>query len=146
MNIDNLSMSHIVQYNPIVYASEEIKKKYISGLIKYINIAGVSKRKYIKAQIVAYKTIINSYEPTENNSYLIDDFKYYILLDLLNIVVFDKKGLSPGKLKKIQFAYLILSIILHFRASALPFICVINVFAATSCRFCASMCEIKHGI
>ena len=26
VNIDNLSMSHIVQYNPIVYASEEIKK------------------------------------------------------------------------------------------------------------------------
>ena len=66
MNIDNLSMSHIVQYNPIIYANEVTKKKYLSCLTKYINIAGASKRKYIKAQIVAYRTIVNSYEPVEN--------------------------------------------------------------------------------
>ena len=65
MNIDNLSMSHIVQNNPIVYAEEAVRKKYLSCLTKYINVSGIGKRKYTRAQLTAYKTIVNGYEEKE---------------------------------------------------------------------------------
>ena len=72
---------------------------------KRLYVSGIGKRKYTRAQLTAYKTIVNGYEEKEKKEYDIEYFKYYILLDLLNIAGFDKNKLSQNKLKVIKTLY-----------------------------------------
>lgn len=90
INNANLSMSHLVSKNPIIYDKMETKERYIGFLKKYIKILNM-KSKYVKAEMEAYEEIItNNAECIK--AYPMGFYKYYILFDLIHIIGYEPKA------------------------------------------------------
>jgi len=85
VNSELLAIAQIVQINPVLKADIEIKKEYISRLSSYIAAGRWNRRKYVKAEIEAYKKIIFSEEDI-SASLDIEYYKYFILLDVIQIL------------------------------------------------------------
>ena len=58
INITSLGISHIIIYNPILKATRDTRLEYIKYLEKYLRIAGWDRRKFVQAEMAAYKKII----------------------------------------------------------------------------------------
>ncbi|MBE6061162.1 MAG: hypothetical protein E7215_13460 [Clostridium sulfidigenes] len=102
----NLSTSHIVTANPVIYDIEDTKKEYLNRLSKYLKIGGWNKRKYESSEMEAYKKIImGSSDVKTNNS--IGFYKYYILFDLIHILGYEIEKISTTKIEGVKKQYLI---------------------------------------
>lgn len=104
INIAFLSMSHIVGFNPIVYDAEETKKEYLRRLKRYLKAGRWRERKYVRAQIQAYTSIMNA-TIQEGDAHGIDFYRYYILLDLLHILSGRAGADAEEKVKKAKEKY-----------------------------------------
>lgn len=67
MNIENLAISQIVVHNPIINAAKDVKVKYVNLLEKYLKLVRWNRRKFVNAELEAYKKII--FGGTENDLY-----------------------------------------------------------------------------
>lgn len=101
----NLSMAHIVIYNPIVYEVEDTKKEYLNRLNRYLKIGGWNKRKYEGSEMEAYKKIILGSDEVRNNN-PINFYQYYILLDLIHILGYEMEKVVTTKIKNVQKQYM----------------------------------------
>ena len=104
INIENLSMSNILVYNPIIYDSENVKKEYLELLKKYLKIGGFDKRIYEKSLFDAYEKIISTYKSTD----AVHDISFYrnlIVFDLLHILGYYVNDTTIRKLKQIEKQY-----------------------------------------
>ena len=96
MNTADLSMSHIIPFNPIVKDSEENKKRYLSCLRSYVSILGRIKRKYVSSELDAYQKIIFGYVSSKKSDNF-DRYKYFVLFDLMHILGYNLKNISRCK-------------------------------------------------
>lgn len=102
----NLSMAHILTYNPISYDIEDTKREYFNRISKYLKIGGWNKRKYESSELDAYKKIVlDGREVKVKNP--IDFYKYYILFDLIHILGYEIETISTIKIENVKKQYMI---------------------------------------
>ncbi len=101
----NLSMAHIISFNPIIYESMDTKRLYIDYLSNYLKIAKWHKRKYERSMLEAYRKIITE---TDGNgiSNGIQFYKNLIVLDLSHFLGYHISETEKDKLKLIEEQYL----------------------------------------
>lgn len=104
INTAFLSMAHIVIYNPIISDSIETKREYLRRLNSYIRAGGWNRRKYENSQLCAYESIILQSEDGQE-IHMIDFYQYYILFDVMHILGYDMKNITPQKLESVKKRY-----------------------------------------
>lgn len=104
INTAYLALGQIIRWNPIVVDSLEIKKEYMKRLMKYLQSAAWNRKKIVSAEIDAYEKIIFESE-SQGESHDIGYYKYFILLDLMQVMAYDFKTTDEEKLKKIRTLY-----------------------------------------
>lgn len=104
INTAYLAMGQIIRINPIINDSDEIKQEYIRRLKEYLKAAAWSRRKFVSAELDAYEKIIIE-SKSNNNTHDIGFYKYFILLDLMQIMAYDFKVTDEEKLKNIRSLY-----------------------------------------
>lgn len=97
----NLAMAQIVIKNPIIKDVENIRKKYIDYLIKYLKLGGWDKRKYESSGLEAYKKILLDNKEIEQG-HPIDFYQYYILFDVLHILGYPTKKIQISKINNLR--------------------------------------------
>ncbi len=104
INTAHLAMGQIIQLNPIINDSDETKQEYVKRLKNYLRATGWNRRKFVSAEIAAYEKII---EESESNDTLHDIgfYKYFILMDLMQVMAYDFKPADEEKLDKIRSLY-----------------------------------------
>lgn len=108
INIELLSMSHIIEKNPILKADIDIRKQYLQLLIKYLRIGKWNRLKYVKAQINLYENLLLisesvNYVSTEK----LEHYKHYILFDLLHILGFESKIINSNTMGNVIEEYIL---------------------------------------
>lgn len=104
INTAYLAMSQIIRFNPITDDSVEIRKEYIKRLTSYLKTTAWHRRKFVSAQINTYQKIIMGSD-SQNERHDIGYYKYFILLDLMQIMAYDFKPSDKEKLQKIRMRY-----------------------------------------
>lgn len=105
MNIENLAISQIVVHNPIINAAKDVKVKYVNLLEKYLKLVRCNRRKFVNAELEAYKKII--FEGTENDLYYeLSYYQYYMIFDLMQITAYNFKDMDREKIAEIEEAFL----------------------------------------
>lgn len=97
----NFSASHIIINNPIIKDNAETKKEYLDRLNSYIRAGQWNGRKFVKAELQAYKKIVTSSE-IYNKEQGINYYKYYLLLDVMHILGYEIKSGEKSKLKMLK--------------------------------------------
>ena len=98
------SMAQIINNNPILVDSGEIKTKYLEMLKCLINAGGWTKTEYIEAELRTYEAIIFNDNIIENK-HSVDYYKHYILFDLVHILSYSQKNLKQKKINRVKKAY-----------------------------------------
>ncbi len=104
-----LTLPHMVLRNPVLNESCELKKQYLDNLIKYIQLGGWEKRKYVQAQIKVYSRFLqlpgmkNIRRRSNKN---IEKYRYFLLLDLLHILGYDHKIVCSNTLYRVVEVYI----------------------------------------
>lgn len=104
IKIENLSMSNILVYNPIINDSDSVKREYFERLKKYLKIGGFDKRIYEKSLLEAYEKIILTHKSAD----IVHDISFYrnlIVFDLLHILGCYVNDTTIRKLKQIEKQY-----------------------------------------
>ena len=104
MNMASLALAHIVIFNPVMKDSVEIKREYLRRLNGYMKAAGRNKRKFESAELKAYEKIIMGAQDT-GECHDISYYKYYILLDLMQILAYEFKPADFEKMKIVKERY-----------------------------------------
>lgn len=87
--------------NPILNDCEETKKEYLKRLDSYIGIGQWKRRKFGKAQMAAYKKIIMD-SGDEGEKRGISYYKFFMLLDIIQILGYKVKKADADKFEKIK--------------------------------------------
>ena len=98
------SMAQIINNNPILVDSEELKTKYLEMLKCLIDAGGWTKTEYIEAELRTYEAIIFNDNVIENK-HSVDYYKHYILFDLVHILSYSQKNLKQKKINRVKKAY-----------------------------------------
>lgn len=104
INIAYFAMGQIIRINPIINDSDETKHEYIKRLKDYLNVVAWNRRKFVSAELDAYEKIIIGNE-SHNKPHDIDFYKYFILMDLMQVMAYDFKSTDKAKLEKIRSLY-----------------------------------------
>lgn len=104
INTAYLAMGQITKINPIINASNETKQEYIKRLNGYLRAGNWNRRKFVNAELDAYEKIIMENE-SHDKLHDIGYYKYFILMDLMQIMAYDFKHTDEEKLKKIRSLY-----------------------------------------
>jgi len=105
INISLLSVAHIVTKNPIVYDNDEVKKEYIKRLNSYIRVGQWNRKKFEKAELLAYEKIIMSSNEVKDVHEILF-YKYYILLDVIQVLGYEIKSSDNDKFTALKEKYL----------------------------------------
>lgn len=105
MNRAMLAMSHIIEKNPIIEESNEIKKQYLKLLRKYLRIGGWNRRKYVRAQMEVYAEILEREKKIDVSNNTLEYYKHYLLLDIIHILGYDKKTIKSDVMQKVIKQY-----------------------------------------
>lgn len=104
INTRNISMSHVVIYNPVCYDKMETKKEYLRRLKAYIQAGGWQKRKFVHAELDAYQKILSTEVELKYN-YGINYYQYFLLLDVMHILSYELKAKDQEKMEKAKRRY-----------------------------------------
>lgn len=99
-----LSISQIVENNPITRETEEVKRQYLKRLAVYLKTGKWNKRKYESAELLAYEKIILESGVNER-SHDISYYKYYILLDIMHLLGYEIKVSDGPGLELVKARY-----------------------------------------
>ena len=102
INITSLGISHIIIYNPILKATRDTRLEYIKYLEKYLRIAGWDRRKFVQAEMAAYKKIILNDVERGEESHELSYYQYYILFDFMHVLTYNFKKENGDKLEKVK--------------------------------------------
>jgi len=108
IDINPLSMSHIIVKNPILKADTNTKDHYMKLLKKYLEVGQWDRKEYVKEQLNAYVELINNGNK-ENLHQNLDYYKYYILCDFLQILGFlgfNNKIIHSRRMKEVLNQYI----------------------------------------
>lgn len=110
LNTTILASAQILSQNLVLNKSKEIKERYFNYLLKYIRIAGWQKRKYIRAQLIAYAEKLLELEEinfkiTKNAKGELNELALYLIFDICAVVGYDNELLCSEKMNRILNAY-----------------------------------------
>lgn len=104
INISTLTISHIIERNPILHEDIGIKKEYILKLTELVKSGKWDKRKFESSELSAYKKIILDSEDNKN-THEIEYYKYFIIFDLFHILGYEIKRKDIEKVDTIKKKY-----------------------------------------
>lgn len=104
INTAYLAMGQIIRMNPIIYDSDETKQEYIKRLKDYLKAVSWNRSKFVSAELDAYEKIIIENE-SHDKQHDISFYRYFILMDLMQVMAYDFKPTGDEKLKKIRSLY-----------------------------------------
>lgn len=87
-----LSMSMVIQTNPVMQADNIVRKEYISRLREYFADGGLDKLNHVRVLLQTYESIVMSAGGTDTD-HGIDYYGLYLLLDVLYIL--ELTGVNP---------------------------------------------------
>lgn len=100
----DLAMAHILVKNPIIYETEDTKRKYLEKLKIYVKLCARNKRKYEASELIAYDNILHSSTETRDKKD-IEFYQYFILFDLIHVLGYDLTNIPTLKIENLKKQY-----------------------------------------
>lgn len=100
----DLAMAHILVKNPIIYETEDTKRKYLEKLKLYVRLCARNKRKYEASELIAYDNILHSSTEIRDKKD-IEFYQYFILFDLIHVLGYDLTNISTLKIENLKKQY-----------------------------------------
>ena len=105
INTELLSVSQIISLNPIIRERIATKQKYFDYLNSYIKAGKWERRKYVKAELRAYRDIILDSE-IEAEEHDITYYRYFLILDVIHILGYGIETIKPDHINSFKIKYL----------------------------------------
>lgn len=110
LHTEILASAQILSQNPIIDAEESVKSRYFSYLLKYIRIGEWQKRKYVKAQLIAYAEKLMGIEDINFRTIkrakgILTEFAPYLIFDICAVIGYNKQLLKSEKMREILSSY-----------------------------------------
>lgn len=101
INTSLLSIAQIVPSNPIVHETKELRGEYLARLNSYIRAGKWERRKFEKAELLAYEEIVMALEDIKGVHNIVF-YRYFLLLDVIQILGYEIKHGEDDKLEAVK--------------------------------------------